>query len=194
MPPTPIDMFSNLTYDFILTEVNGGQSATESIKFNIPVYANTNLSQPNLIYPASFSRLDTAKTYAWQVTAKNGFSYAGKTEVWTFTIQEPVLTNFAPLDNNYLLLENELKGTYFIDGYKLHIKYTSLNRGYDAPINFLDAGGNIVDTINKFIMLGDNYIDLTLSNKLKKETVYMVSITDISGNSHVISIIINKNN
>ena len=192
MPPTPIDMFSNLSYDFILTEVIGGQSATESIKFNIPVYANTNLSQPNLIYPASFSRLDTAKTYAWQVTAKNGFSYAGKTEVWTFTVQGPVSTNITPVNNNYLLLENELKGTYFINGSKLHIKYTSFNKGYNAPINFLDAGGNIVDIINKFITPGDNYIDLNLSRKLKKETVYMVAITDISGKPHLISISINK--
>ena len=192
MPPSPIDMFSNLTYDFILTEVTGGQSATESIKFNTPVYANTNLTQPNLIYPASFSTLDIAKTYAWQVTAKNGFSYAGKTEVWTFTIQGPVSTNITLVDNNYLLLENDLKGTYFINGSQLHIKYTSLNRGYNTLINFLDAGGNMVDTINKFITPGDNYIDLNLSRKLKKETVYMVAITDILGNRHVISISINK--
>lgn len=192
MPPTPIDMFSSLNYDLIVAEVTRGQSPADAIEYNIPVYTNTNISQPNQSYPGSFSKLDTAKTYAWQVIARNGFSYAGKTEVWTFTIAGVESTNTTPENSNYLLLENELKGTYFINGQKLHIKYISFEKGHDTPIIFLDAGGNTVDLINKYIIPGDNYIDLNLSGKLKKETVYMVSITDISGKSHSISISIKK--
>lgn len=192
MPPAPIDMFNSLSYDLLVAEVTNGQSAAEAIEFNIPVYANTNILQPNISYPISFTRLDTAKTYAWQVIARNGFSYAGKTEVWTFTIATAAATIINPVDNNYLLLENDLKGTYYINGSRLHIKYTSFDMGYDATINFLDAQGNVVDNAIKYLLPGDNYIDLTLSRKLKKETVYKVAITDIAGKSHLISISINK--
>lgn len=192
MPPTPIDMFSNLSYDFIITEVNGGQSPAEAIENNIPVYTNTNLSQPNLSYPQSFLSLDTAKTYAWQVIARNGLSYAGKTEVWTFNIIGQAPNEVINENNNYLLLENELKGIYFINSSKLHIKYISLDQGHDTPINFIDADGNVVDILNEYIIPGDNYIDLNLGGKLKKETVYRVSITDMAGNNHVISISIKK--
>lgn len=192
MPPTPIDMFSNLTYDLIITEVTERQSPAEAIENNIPVYTNTNLSQSSLSYPGSFFSLDTAKTYAWQVVAKNGSSYAGKTEVWTFSITGAVTNPVATENYNYLLLENDLKGIYFISGSGLHIKYTSYEMGHDAPINFLDGDGKIVETINKYIIPGDNYIDLPLSRKLHKETVYRVAITDISGKSHFISISISK--
>lgn len=192
MPPAPIDMFSNLSYDLIVAEVIGEQSAPDAIKNNIPVYANNNIKQTNLNYPISFTRLDTGKTYAWQVVAKNGNNYEAKTEVWTFTIPGLETTKITPVNINYLLLENELKGTYYINGSRLYIKYTSFDMGYNATINFLDAGGNVVDNFKKNILPGDNYIDLTLSRKLKKETVYSVSITDNSGKSHTISISINK--
>lgn len=191
MPPTPINMFSNLTYDLIVTEVIDGQSPAEAIEFNTPVYTNTNLTQPNDRYPESFARLDTGKTYAWQVIARNGFSYGGKTTVWTFTVAAPVANDIAVLNNNYLLLENDLKGTYFISGNQLRIKYTSFDKGHNAPVIFSDASGNVVDSIDKYIMPGDNYFEITLSN-LQKETAYTATITDMSGKSQLILISIKK--
>lgn len=86
MPPTPYEMFTNLNYELLVTEVLPGQSATEAIQYNSPVYSRTNISQPYEMYPSTFIKLDTGKVYAWQVVASNGLNYAGKTEVWTFKI------------------------------------------------------------------------------------------------------------
>ena len=86
MPPSPYDMFTNLSYDLLVTEVTEGQSATEAIQYNTPVYSKSDITQPYESYASSFTKLDTGKIYAWQVVAKNGLSYAAKTEVWTFKI------------------------------------------------------------------------------------------------------------
>lgn len=89
MPPSPYEMFTNLTYDLILTEVIQGQSATEAIQYNTPIYMKSNIAQPYESYASSFTKLETGKIYAWQVLAKNGLSYSAKTEVWTFKLSPP---------------------------------------------------------------------------------------------------------
>jgi hypothetical protein len=89
MPPTPYDMFTNLSYDLLVTEVTEGQSATEAIQYNTPIYSKSDITQPYESYASSFTKLDTGKIYAWQVVAKNGLNYAAKTEVWTFKIAPP---------------------------------------------------------------------------------------------------------
>lgn len=88
IPPGPVEMFSSLSYDIIVTEVSEGQSPAEAIQYNSPVYSKTMLTQPYDVYPSSFSKLDTGKTYAWQVIARNDFNYAAKTEVWSFTVKK----------------------------------------------------------------------------------------------------------
>ena len=88
MPPAPVDMFSSLAYDIIVTEVLPGQSPSEAIEYNLPTYSRTNILQTADNYPSSDTKLDTAKTYAWQVIARNGASYAAKTDVWTFKIDQ----------------------------------------------------------------------------------------------------------
>jgi hypothetical protein len=89
MPPTPFDMFTSLSYDLLVTEVLEGQSSSEAIQNNTPLYEKSSLSQPYESYATSFSKLDTGKVYAWQVVAKNGLNYAAKTEIWTFKIAPP---------------------------------------------------------------------------------------------------------
>jgi len=89
MPPSPFDMFTSLNYDLLVTEVLEGQSSSEAIQYNTPVYEKSNLTQPYEPYASSFTKLDTGKVYAWQVVAKNGLNYAAKTEIWTFKIAPP---------------------------------------------------------------------------------------------------------
>jgi hypothetical protein len=89
MPPTPFDMFSTLSYDLLVTEVLEGQSPTEAIQYNTPIYSKSDIAQPYESYASSFTKLDTGKWYAWQVVAKNGLNYAAKTEIWTFKVAPP---------------------------------------------------------------------------------------------------------
>jgi len=112
MPPTPYDMFTDLSYDLLVTEVTEGQSATEAIQYNTPIYSKSDIVQPYESYASSFTKLDTGKIYAWQVVAKNGVSYAAKTEVWTFKIAPPSFVKMIIKQTPFIKmkLENPEKG------------------------------------------------------------------------------------
>ena len=87
IPPAPPGIYSYLNYDFTLVEVNNGQSYADAIEQNLPVYS-TNLTDAFLNYPASAISLDTGKTYAWKVIAKNNQQYSAQSEIWTFSITD----------------------------------------------------------------------------------------------------------
>src|SRR6185295_7309435 len=82
MPPTPVQMFDNLNYEITVSEILEGQSPMDAIRYNTPVYAKTNGQQTFETYPSTYSKLDTTKTYAWQVVARSGLNYAAATEIW----------------------------------------------------------------------------------------------------------------
>ena len=103
MPPAPYDMFSDLNYEILLTEVLPGQSASEAIQYNTALYDRSNINATYENYPASFEKLDTGKVYAWQVIAKNGMNYSAKTEVWKFKLRKEDQPKLATYDNVYIL-------------------------------------------------------------------------------------------
>lgn len=84
-PPAPVTMFSSLSYDVVLVEKFSDQSSEEAIQRNTPLLATSAFST-NLQYPASFINLEPGKHYAWQVVARDGNRYGGKSEAWSFTI------------------------------------------------------------------------------------------------------------
>lgn len=86
-PPAPLEIFSDLSYDFILVQVSGGQNPADAIQQNLPLYT-TNTADVFLNYPSSLSALDTGKIYAWQVTAKNNLEFAAQSDIWTFSIAD----------------------------------------------------------------------------------------------------------
>jgi hypothetical protein len=85
IPPALTGMFSNLSYDIVITAVNEGQQAAEAVQQNIPFYSG-NLYSPLLSYTSSAPSFEKEKWYAWQVIARDDRSYAGKTETWVFKI------------------------------------------------------------------------------------------------------------
>ena len=192
MPPTPSDMFSDLNYDLVITEVLDGQATTEAIEYNTPVYTRNNLKQPNENYVSSFGKLDTGKVYAWQVTARNGFNYAVKTAVWTFSLNKEALPVSPLLFESYLLVDNTLKGTYSIDAKMLRIKFISYNREHNASVIIMDSKSNKLVSVEKQIRPGDNYYSIDLNNHFHKGNIYKVVITEITGESHEISFTIKK--
>lgn len=84
IPPSPFSLFNNLQYDWILVEVLPTQTAATAAQQNIPVWSQLNITSPTYQYPLAAPTLDSAKLYAWQVTAKNNLAAVGKSEVWTF--------------------------------------------------------------------------------------------------------------
>lgn len=193
MPPTPIDMFSNLNYEILVTEVLPGQSSTEAIQNNTPVYTNANILQTYESYPSSFSSLDTGKIYAWQVVAKNGLSYSAKTEVWTFKVRQEKMTQ-DPVNSNYILLHNDMAGVYSVKKNQLHIKYVSSSPAYETTVIFFDSENDKpIKTITQKIQPGDNFFDLDIANGFQSGRVYKISISDFNKKQHSLRFSITKN-
>lgn len=111
LPPQPLSIFSDLSYDFTVVELRNGQSAAEAMQQNIPVYHAVRNKSQFLNYPLSAVALDTAKKYAWTVIARNGSQYAAQTDIWTFKI----------------------KGIQPVNNVSEEVAYVQLKRGFDAP-------------------------------------------------------------
>ncbi len=92
IPPAPNSLFSNLSYDFHLAEVNPTQSAADAIQQNIPLLYQPNVRSTNLQYPLSAPALDSTKLYAWQIVAKNNSSPVGTSEAWAFRLKKDTVS------------------------------------------------------------------------------------------------------
>ncbi|MDP4262204.1 MAG: hypothetical protein Q8941_06700 [Bacteroidota bacterium] len=84
-PPAPVNMFTSLSYDIIVSPLYEKQSPQEALQRNIPVMTTSSVNN-SLLYPSSFTDLEAGKTYVWQVVATDGGRFGGKSEVWSFTI------------------------------------------------------------------------------------------------------------
>jgi hypothetical protein len=182
MPPTPFDMFSNMSYDLLVTELLVGQNATEAIQYNTPIYSKTNINQPYETYNSSFTKLEVGKKYAWQVVAKNGLSYAAKTDVWTFKI-----TNDKPAEKvsniTYITLggENAESGTYNLKDDNLNVKYYSYKKEYNATIKIKTTSGEVVQELKQKIVYGDNFFNIKLNKAIVKEKQYVLVLEGQEG-------------
>jgi len=113
LPPAPVTIFNDLNYDMVLVELRAGQSPAEAVQQNIPVFRSAHSRNMFVNYPVSAVALDTAKRYAWTVTANNGNQFAAQTDVWTFMVKgiQPVKTEL--LSDAYIQLRKELDATVF---------------------------------------------------------------------------------
>lgn len=193
IPPTPFDMFNNLTYDVLIAEILSGQTAAEAIQYNSPVYSKSNIIQPYDNYPTSFTKLDTGKNYAWQVTARNGSSYAVKTEIWIFKIKPDGRPTIIPENESYILLGDDMTGAYMVKKDVLHFRYFSSDNEHIGKIIFSDSKGKSITVIDQKIVQGDNYFDLDVRQICKPGKLYKVAIADMAGKSHSLTFSINKN-
>lgn len=193
MPPTPINMFSSLSYDITLVEVLPGQAASEALQHNTPIFSKSNIVQPREDYPSSFSKLDTGKIYAWQVIARNGLNYAAKTDVWTFQLKKEDKAEPEIITDSYILLQSDLLGTYTIRKDFLHVKYFSFDKEHESVVVFTDEKENIIHQESRKVLQGDNYFDFSVSKKFQTGKIYQVTITDLTGKNHRLKFRISQN-
>lgn len=176
--PAPLTLFNNLAYDLLLVELLPGQTAAEAVQLNLPVYSRNDLARTSESYPGSGLRLDTSKVYAWQVMAKNGESFAAKTEAWTFRIRGNPAPGAAPLLEGYVLLSPDLKGMYTIAGRKLQVKVISYSPEYTATFVYADEQDHVVETVRQTLRTGDNFIDLKVPGRVHSGRLYKLTLID----------------
>jgi hypothetical protein len=181
LPPTPLNMFSNLTYDFLISEVNDGQSLTDAIQKNLPIQQAQGLQQPFLTYPLTGPQLEAGKTYAWQVIARNQSQYAAKSDVWSFRTvgkKDSVGIN----SSMYIVMDEHSGGsTGMADSGTLYVKYVSETSVYTAAVTIKDLRGNVLMTAQVKIKQGDNYLTIPLSGAFQRKQKYLAVFVDRNG-------------
>jgi hypothetical protein len=180
VPPAPVTMFAELTYDVLISEVYEGQSITDAVQKNLPLQQAQGLSQPFLSFPLTGPQLEDGKTYAWQVVARDQRQYAAKSEVWSFRTP----ANKAATSNNnsmYMLMDGRPSGVGTSDSSMLHIKYISSVTAYSSPVQVRDQSGNVLLTTQCTIRQGDNYLDIPLNGRFQRQHNYTVVFQDRTG-------------
>lgn len=180
VPPAPMTMFSDLTYDVLISEVYDGQSTTDAIQKNLPLQQAQGLAQPFLSFPLVGPQLEGGKTYAWQVVARDQRQYAAKSEVWSF--RTPVTSSNVPNNNTmYILMDGHSSGVGTSDSSVLNIKYVSSATAYLAPMQVKDQQGNVLMTTRCQIKQGDNYMSIPLDGNFQRKRNYTAVFQDRAG-------------
>ncbi len=187
IPPAPFEMFTTLQYLISVCEVKAGQQPIEAMMENIPIYTRGNLTQPYEQMNTSFSKLETGKTYAWQVTAVNGTNFSGKTEVWTFTIGKDsvaALVSGAP----YVKLSNSPSEPSIAHQGFLKLNYRNTltdSIGQFTVRNISNTDGKEAPVVFQFSMplvRGENFIEYDMSKHKKLDKlVYELAFKNSAG-------------
>ncbi len=180
IPPTPQEMFTDLNYTLTVVQVDSGQSASEAILHNLPVYSKTQLTNLFEQYPSSFNSLEEGRTYAWQVQAFNGGVFAASTDVWSFKLNKQDSAFSHPRDGVYVKLQgpNEHGTVHYLKDGNLYVTYYSFAQPYMADFQLLDGTGKVVQSLKRTLLYGDNYLWIELDKKFKKEQIYTLQLID----------------
>ena len=197
LPPLPLSLFSNLTYDMLVVEVLPGQGPYEAIQRNIPVYNISHYTSMLHAYPASNAPLDTGRIYAWRVIAKNEDAFVAQTEVWTFKLASVKPVVLKPANGNYILLKKSNEGAAGVSTLTenvIGIKYYSFDKDHEATVQFLTGDRSPVRSVREKIVYGDNFLAYPLNGAFQKGKLYLVEITDQQNNRYTASFTIKQSN
>jgi hypothetical protein len=196
LPPTPVNLFSNLTYTMAIVAVNSGQSPYEAIQQNIPVYSIGNYRDAVHVYPASNAPLDTATLYAWRVIAMNEGQFIAQSEVWTFKLAK---TRPAPLtvpNGNYIPLRasnQPATNPSVLTGGVIGFKYYSFEKDHATTISIYGPNG-LMTTLQETIVYGENYLSYPINGSFQQGKLYRIQLTDSHNIIHYASFSINNSN
>lgn len=116
MPPTPGFMFADLKYDLLIVPILNGQNQAMAIQENIPVFQISNIANTAILFSSIMPNLVNDKWYAWQVLARDGIKYAGKSETWIFKTQQ-IVPEYRREHTQYVQLSaNKMELGYTRDG------------------------------------------------------------------------------
>ena len=184
IPPAPLNMFNNLSYDFLLVEVGQGQTAQEAIQQNMPVYTVSNHPDIFINYPSSHTPLDTGKIYAWQVLANNNNDHVGQSEVWTFKVKPdsilsvkkstiPFIKLRQQLDASIGIFENIIRCHYNNEAGDTTVGYT-ISSLDNADMGAIASSGTLV------LARGENYLEKPLGGdeRLIRDHLYLFAVVN----------------
>jgi hypothetical protein len=199
IPPAPLNLFSRLDYEVMITEIQPGQKAEEAIQQNLPFYTEPNVPINNLAYTGAAANFEKDKWYAWQVVAKDDRNYAGKSEVWVFQVKENTNTKVEVSSSFSKMKINNNELAVAQDGI-LKILYRNEITDEKVDIKIVDLTNTKNDrkaiSFSTKLILGDNYIERNLKGIMKpdEKKVYMAQITNSRGEIFTIRFVVKYTN
>ncbi len=189
MPPAPMQMFTNLNYQIVVTEILPDQDPVQAILYNKPIFFKNNIRQPYQPYPPSFTKLDTSKRYAWQVTAQNDANYAAKTEVWTFSFKNDEMPHLVTSETFALLADEDAEpfgGIYRVKNNVLTLKYYSFTGAHEGTVQIMSSDGKIMFEEKEKISYGENFYKIKISKQFEKQKIYRGQISEADGKKYFV--------
>jgi hypothetical protein len=185
-PPAPIGMFDHLSYEILITEIKPGQKAAEAIQENLPLYSDGYVTSNSTGYPASASKIENDKWYAWQVVAKDDKNYAAKTETWVFTVAESRVTKIIK-GTPFVKLKSDAPDMAIAPNGYLKIAYD--NRGNDSLVKVEvtemsgDKKSGKQPSFTAAVRPGENLIEYNLKKimAIAEDKTYQAVLTNRSG-------------
>lgn len=183
LPPSPYQLFSNLRFDLKLVEVYPTQSPADAVQQNIPVVAQSNINFSSFQYPPGLPELDSSKSYAWQVVAKNGIMTVGNSEVFTFKLKQYSADSSRFQSRGYYSsMRREDDASYIISGNILKCSYEHLYADSTVDIHLTDITTSVhkaipLDSSAIEVKYGFNLLSLDFQrNHLENKNIYMLEL------------------
>jgi len=183
LPPTPVGLFSDLSYDLILVEVLAGQGKADAIQQNIPVYSGGFIKNLYMNYPSSYRALDTSRLYAWRIVALNNGQPTAMSDIWTFRVTTPPKPSLKIKNSAYVSLKRGLDPSIASTGQTLKVSYD--NDAADTvaayTITSLQEPGNpILQRGQLPLRRGNNLLDINLpaTAGFAEDKVYQFQLTN----------------
>jgi hypothetical protein len=184
LPPSPPTLFHLLTYDWVLTEVQSMQSGEEALQLNAPLLKQQDISYNSLQYPQSLPELEEGKLYAWGITAKNNFSPAAKSEVWTFRVKRNGFKGTSAAEY-YVRLKREEDAAFVVCNGLLRYEYQNEFNDSVIHINVYDITGSVHEPVNLRqkdfkVITGSNYLqmDLKHNGRFSDKHIYLFELSN----------------
>ena len=177
LPPAPYNIFENLKYECKIVGLNEGQTASEAIRDNTPVFFINDINVNNTIIPGSYKALETGKNYVWQVAAYDG-NYSIKTEVWKFSVLKDSILEIIAKTPFVKMSQNKIEFATMQQGY-IKVVLPNYSNDLQAKLSLIEEGyksSKPIMTVDININSGVNYLtkEFTTKKKLDENKIYQL--------------------
>ena len=139
VPPYPLYLNQEITYELRLAEVLGKQKPVPAITTNTLFFSTQDIELTQYAYPPDARPLTPGVRYAWQILAYNGNTVAGYSPVWSFTVGENEIPRAPVVIPDILFdLSSPNQATYYsVDTNFIAFRYREDYNDTDASLNYV---------------------------------------------------------
>jgi hypothetical protein len=159
------------------------QSPQEALQRNIPIMT-TSSANNSVLYPPSFTNLEQGKTYVWQVAAQDAGRFAGKSEVWSFTVMPDSVVKIISMAPYVRVSRQSSEATILHHGI---LKMEYFNSLPDSTVNVAvykisqgSSRGRQAISFQLKINAGQNFLEYDINKKMRldESAAYEVTLTN----------------